>query len=241
MLLAIDAGNSFIKWGYHDGKAWQAQDRVARAQWCAQPCNYLRTEPDRIIMANVAGPEILAALSQVFPKIAITNIQAQGAAYSLVNHYQPAQSLGADRWAALIAARKLVQDACVVVSLGTALTADALNTNGEFLGGRIAPGRFLMRKALSDATYALPNKTGEIKSFPTTTLDAIESGVIAALLGVIERTVHELAQYTRKPVSCLLTGGDAAAISPWLNRPHQVVDNLVLQGLLLHAQEEQSQ
>ncbi len=242
MLLAIDAGNSFIKWGYHDGVAWQTQGRVARAQWRAKPDAYLSRVPDRIIIANVAGPQVLAALHGIFPGIEIKNIQAQTQSQlksnALSNRYQPAESLGADRWASLIAARALVQEACVVVSLGTAMTADALDSNGVFLGGIITPGRFLMRKALSEGTHALAQTAGNIKPFPTTTADAIESGVNLALLGAIEKLARELEQHAGKTVSCLLTGGDAAALSPWLNRPHQVVDNLVLQGLLLLAQDE---
>ena len=232
MLLAIDAGNSFVKWGYHDGNCWRTPGVAPLLEWCANPSSFLDGPPREIVLANVAGPPVLSALRQCFPTVPLALVQASAEACGVRNHYQPPERLGADRWAALIAARALLPQDCVVVSLGTALTADALTAEGDFLGGMIAPGMQLMRASLDAATHALNNTPGQLQDFPQQTADAIESGVLHALLGVIDAVATRLHERSGAPVSCVLGGGDAARIAPYLNRPTQVVDNLVLQGLL---------
>lgn len=240
MRLLIDAGNSFVKWAYHDGAQWQSPGRAERTTWCRDPRAFLAIEPQRIAIANVAGPEVMAALSEVFPAVAVNDIRAQAQAGGVRNSYQTPASLGSDRWAALIAARSITQSACVVISSGTALTADALDDQGCFLGGIIVPGRSLMRQALCGATHALTAETGNLADFPHNTADAITSGLSYALAGAIEAMARHLEQHTGAAVHYLVTGGDAAQLAPQLNRPTQVVDNLVLQGVLLIAQSEDS-
>ncbi len=140
MLLAIDAGNSFVKTARHDGQAWQAQQRVALADFCAEPLRYLQHLPPQIVIANVAGPAFQVALESALPQRALQWVKASSQACGVTNLYNPPQQLGADRWAILVATRAITQDACVVASFGTALTVDMLAADGRFLGGVIAPG-----------------------------------------------------------------------------------------------------
>jgi type III pantothenate kinase len=143
----------------------------------------------------------------------------------------PAQ-LGSDRWAGLIAAWKLHACACVVVNAGTTLTADALSDEGVFLGGVIVPGLELMRNALARGTAQLKLAPGTFCYFPDNTADAIMSGAINALAGVIERMRAFMQQSGQGAPLVLLSGGDAATLQPRLNLPSTLVDNLVLDGLL---------
>ena len=134
MLLAIDAGNSFVKWGYHDGRTWQGQQRAALADFCADPRHYLATEVARGIVANVAGERLQVALESALPNVALKWVHAKHQACGVINSYSQAEQLGSDRWAALIGARAISCEPCIVVSAGTALTADLLADDGRFLG-----------------------------------------------------------------------------------------------------------
>ena len=88
---------------------------------------------------------------------------------------------------ALIGARRLSSDACVVVNAGTAMTVDALTAKGEFIGGIIVPGFDLMHEALAANTARLSSQRGDFSAFPRNTRDAITSGAIQASCGAVER------------------------------------------------------
>jgi type III pantothenate kinase len=156
------------------------------------------------------------------------------------NSYDDPAQLGCDRWAALIGARRLYAGPAVVVDAGTALTADALTGDGVFVGGIIVPGAELMRKALAEHTAALKPQPGKFSFFPDTTGDAIMSGAIDALAGAIERMARFLEEAGEPQPACVLSGGGAALIEPYLNLEVKVVDNLVLEGLLTIAREAHS-
>ncbi len=242
MLLAIDAGNSFVKFAYHDGHAWQERQRVALHDFCIAPSRYLQQLPEQIIIANVTGPLFQQALESAFPGVSMQWVKAAPMAWGVKNQYDAPEQLGSDRWAMLIAARALLmKQSCVVASLGTALTVDTLTAEGIFLGGVIAPGLQLMHLALESGTHAVLPSIGKVSRFPTNTADAVETGLVYALLGVIEKTLAEFETHIQCPAMTILTGGGAHLIAPYLNRPVQVVDNLVLDGLLLLSREEKRQ
>ena len=113
---------------------------------------------------------------------------------------------------------------------------DALH-EGEFLGGVIVPGYQLMRTALVHNTAQLKEHAGLFSSFPTNTADAIISGCQLALVGTIEHMAHTLHQSTGRIIQVWLSGGDAQILMPHLSLPTHLEDNLVLDGLLLIAQE----
>lgn len=241
MLLAIDAGNTFIKLAYHDGQAWQYRQRVLLADFCRDPQQYLQHPAQQVLVANVAGSPVQAALESAFPQQAVQWVKASPHACGVINQYALPEQLGADRWCMLIAARAMTAADCAVVSLGTALTVDMLANDGCFLGGVIAPGMQLMRAALAQGTDAVAPSPGQVARFPRNTADAVQTGLVYAVQGVIEKTLSEFEAQCRHPVSCILTGGDADWIAPYLNRSCQVVDNLVLEGLRLLSQPEKAQ
>ena len=238
MLLAIDAGNTTVKIGYHDGADWQSQQRVSLDDFCLDPGRYLQRITCPAIVVNVAGPKFRDALLRELPSLKIHWVQVSAQACDVVNGYQEPEQLGADRWAMLLAARALERQACVVVALGTALTVDVLTAGGVFLGGVIAPGMQLMRSALAQGTYAVHTSPGAVTSYPLQTSDAVETGIVYALVGVIDKMIVMHEQQTQAPVTVIVTGGDVHLLLPHLNRTVQVVDNLVLEGLIVLARKE---
>lgn len=236
MIVAIDAGNSRIKWGVHDGASWLANGVLATRD-VARLHKVADAWPGdaRIVACNVAGAavgESIAAQLAV-PQRRLAFLQASEEACGVRSRYERPAQLGADRWAALIGARARHSGPCLVVSAGTATTVDLLDAHGVFRGGLILPGFELMRATLAEKTAQLPLAEGVFRDEPRNTMDAIVSGCRQAQLGAIERTFAALAGEPQ--ALCLLTGGGSAALAAHLKIPFELADNLVLGGLLRFA------
>ncbi|MBC8007169.1 MAG: type III pantothenate kinase [Prolixibacteraceae bacterium] len=242
MILAVDVGNSRVKWALHDGRSFLREGRVAHAdfdalnaQWSSLPA------PSSIVIANVAGDETGQRLRkflqrwQIAPRWA-TSAQAQA---GVINCYDEALQLGVDRWAALIGARAHSSEPCVVVNAGTAMTVDALTARGEFLGGIIVPGFNLLHESLASNTARLSAERGNFTPFPRTTRDAITSGAIQALCGAIERMRDAMLVAGHREPAMIISGGAGELVARHLGRPVRIVDKLVLEGLVRMSMEPQ--
>ncbi|MGH8702547.1 MAG: type III pantothenate kinase [Burkholderiales bacterium] len=237
-ILAIDAGNSRIKWGVHEDGSWVAQDWVATDRAARLARAWAGLEPPGVIIAtNVAGARVardLALAARRFRR-RIRFVRSAVAQCGVRNTYAHPGQLGADRWAALIGAWNLHRGPCVVVNAGTTMTVDALDGEGVFLGGMIVPGADLMRAALARNTARLRPRPGRFAFFPSGTADAIESGAVNALAGAVERMLRFMQQAGQAAPLTVLSGGAAQLIAPQLNGAVEVVDNLVLEGIVLIA------
>lgn len=238
VILAIDAGNTRIKWGLHDGRAWLLTDAVASAEseriaqrWSALP------PIDRAVASNVAGMQVERDLSEACARkgVALTMVAARSAQLGVANGYRDPAQLGPDRWAALIAAHAEVRGHALVVNAGTALTVDALAADGRFLGGLIVPGPALMRRSLDRGTAELRLTEGRFEEFPATTPDAITSGALQACVGAIVRMRDAMAAREMPAAHVLVSGGAAREIAALLPMPFTIHENLVLDGLALIA------
>ncbi|QDX81997.1 hypothetical protein B9N43_12505 [Denitratisoma sp. DHT3] len=240
MILCLDCGNTRIKWGLREGSDWCARGAFATtatlttatvAELAAHLPADRMAAVTRVLGVNVAGPAVAAAIERGLGR-SVQWLQASPHCCGVTNHYEQPAQLGADRWAALIGAWHLQQDACLVLSAGTATTIDVLDAGGGFQGGLILPGLDLMRSALARNTAQLPPQPGHYRMLPRNTQDAISSGALHATLGAIGRMYAHLAQMTAGPVpACLLSGGAAEALAPHLELPLRRVDNLALEGL----------
>ena len=241
-ILAIDAGNTRIKWGAHDGVRWIRQAWVGTGDAAKLKPALANLPPlQAVVVANVAGAALREVILRALPATPLPRwIKSERAQCGVRNSYDDPAQLGCDRWAALIGARRFCGGPAIVVDAGTALTADALTGDGVFVGGIIVPGAELMRKALAQHTAALKPQPGKFSFFPATTGDAIASGAIDALAGAIERMARFLEEAGQPQPACVLSGGGATQIEPYLNLEVKVVDNLVLEGLLTIAREGQS-
>ena len=240
-ILAIDAGNTRIKWGVHDDGSWAAQGWVptARAERLARAWSAIGA-PDTVIAANVAGERVarrIAAAARRFRR-RVRFVKSAARQCGVSSSYDAPAALGVDRWAALIGARHVHRAACVVVNAGTTMTVDALAADGVFLGGMIVPGMELMRGALARSTTGLRRRgAGRFAFFPARTADAIDSGAVNALAGAVERMRRFMQEAGQEAPLTILSGGAAPVIAPQLTGPLEVVDNLVLEGLIRIALE----
>jgi type III pantothenate kinase len=234
MILAIDAGNSRVKWGWHDGRAWSSLASVSLIEFAAanhdlNPFATTHENPARIVISNVAGEgahQLIVNWTSIFDAEPFW-LKGEEERCGVKSRYERPAKLGSDRWAALVAARALHPGECLVVNAGTATTADLLSADGEFLGGLILPGVDLMRFVLHEHTGRLPLEEGSFARTPRNTVDAIESGCRHAQAGAVER----MYRIAGPGALCLVSGGAGKALIEHLEIPCRYVENLVLEGL----------
>ncbi|MDR3158782.1 MAG: type III pantothenate kinase [Zoogloeaceae bacterium] len=238
MLLCLDAGNSRLKWGLSQERAggWQGQGALSWTDIAHLPqalaAAGAASTPHSARLASVVGREretlLRRVLQAAYPRLALDVVRSGAAAAGVCNGYSAPETLGADRWCALIGARALEARPCLVVMAGTATTVDSLDAAGNFLGGLILPGLQMMRTALMEGTTLSPAVLGAHLPFPRNTADAIASGCLEAQAGAIERAFLRLPD----AACCLLSGGAAPTLLPLLAAlPARHVPCLVLEGL----------
>ena len=238
MILAIDAGNTRIKWGLWEDRGFIAQGSILTARAAELPdALHMLPRAQAAIGSNVAGADVRATLAAALApwRLEVRWIESVAAQCGVSSRYQNPAQLGTDRWAALIGARARCPGPCVVMNAGTAVTVDALSGEGVFLGGLILPGLELMARALARGTADLPLQPGRFETFPVNSVDAIRSGAIQAVAGAVERMARNMIVAQLGEPQLVLSGGAADLIAPALERPFVLVPALVLEGLLAIA------
>ncbi|SCZ68432.1 type III pantothenate kinase [Thiohalomonas denitrificans] len=239
MLLAIDLGNTRLKWGVFDEGGLQGMG--------AQPLSFaLEPEdwsglhgvgrPERVAIASVGGELRVAALQEWLTRqwqCPVLRLQSTAHAAGVANGYREPARLGVDRWAALIAARSLSTAPTVVVDAGSACTIDAMDSAGRHKGGWIAPGLRLMESALLEGTREVSIASESILAveWGVDTTQGVKAGQEAALAGMVERAVRHLEREEKAPVECLLTGGDGGRLKSLVETPCRYDPALVLKGI----------
>jgi type III pantothenate kinase len=246
--LALDVGNTRLKWTLYDRPAPGAAvlahgaefleqiDRLSETAWARLP------EPARILGCIVADQTVKRRVDEQMELWSVEPgwVAAAEAESGLVNGYDSPSRLGADRWVAMVGARHhmLRRGAArpiLLVMVGTAVTVEAIDAQGRFLGGLILPGHGIMLRALEAGTAGLHVPTGEVRDFPTNTSDALTSGGTFAIAGACERMYQHLKARSGAEPLCLMTGGAGWKVLPSMGRPYELVESLIFDGLLVIA------
>lgn len=150
--------------------------------------------------------------------------------------YPQPESLGADRFLAMLGARAndRISTPWLVVGIGTAITLDLIDADGLHRGGRIAPSPALMREALHARAAQLPEHGGECVAFADNTPDALRSGCDGAALALIERALRDAGTLLGAAPTLILHGGGVDALSG-LPGDAMRAPALVLEGLAAWA------
>lgn len=127
----------------------------------------------------------------------------------------------------------------VVVLIGTAVTVEAIDADGKFLGGLILPGHGIMLRALESARRACTCPPARCE-FPTNTSDALTSGGTYAIAGAVERMVQRVRSHCGAEPACYMTGGAGWKMAPVMNGHFELVESLIMDGLLVIARERAS-
>jgi type III pantothenate kinase len=125
---------------------------------------------------------------------------------------------------------------CVLASIGTAVTLDALAADGRHLGGWIAPGPLLMQRSLFEGTARVRlERSGHIVDAADNTDDAVVSGCWHATAALIERFFVRVQPQLGTSPALLIAGGDAPSLLPLLPPVAELAGDSVLRGLMVWA------
>ena len=228
--LLLDVGNTAIKWrladtgGLLDQGGRTASDPQALCEALAG------VAWSQAALTSVAGPsfdgDLTARLSKM-NDIPVRQGVAEASRFGLTNAYQPPESIGADRWFAMLGAWCDDKEPLCVVDAGTAITIDVVGCDGRHEGGYIVPGVDLMRQSLTQDTRLIDVKAlvAPAISPGSDTAECVNAGVWQAAHGAIQSIISRYSHYR-----LVVTGGTGPELMALgLQGTHR--PNLVLDGL----------
>ena len=149
--------------------------------------------------------------------------------------YDNPKEVGADRICNAVAAWEKLRGPAIVVDFGTATVFDAVNEQGDYLGGAIAPGIGIASEALFSRAAMLYRVQLERPpvAIGKNTINAMQSGILFGYVGLVEGLVRRFkAELTGNP-KVIATGGLAAAIARETDCIDVINGDLTLTGLRL--------
>ena len=247
-VLLIDMGNTRIKW-------LRAVEGRIDKETCGQggldafrrfTQSHAGSSPGRVLLSSVAGEErttaVMEACNSRWP-VTISRLASCRQQAGIRNAYEQAETLGVDRWLAIVGAANSHGKPVVIWDLGTATTLDAVDAEGQHLGGYIFPGPATMLEALRSGTML--TVPGDLSGGPEgspasqehgispgqTTADCIIRGVRAAQIGALKQFLRNISPQVGNP-KLVVTGGAAQELLPGLKFKHIHDPWLVFRGML---------
>lgn len=244
-ILLVDAGNSAVKWVSHHEIGMQQMKTAYYADNISEQffIELWQTieRPGQVMVSCVANDTTWQAMQAAI--LSLWNIKAHRVVadekgHGILNAYDNVESMGSDRWCAMIAAYSMAKGACMVVSAGSALTVDIINQQGQHLGGYIVPGLSMMRQGLASNTAKVkPLADDELPvslSPGDSTAACVESGIHLTAISLIE-AVYEKQSQVEQPLHCYFSGGNAKVLAGLVNINVDIVPDLVLRGLAMQS------
>jgi type III pantothenate kinase len=250
MQLVLDVGNTETVVGAVDGERtvqghWRLSTQVPRTadEYAHLLKGLLRDSgfADASFERAVLGSVVPSATDVLVPTLGrlvegpVLNIDATSALPIRLSVDEP-RTVGADRIVNTLAAREMYDRDIIAVDLGTATTYDCITSDGEFLGGVIAPGVSAGLEWLGRRTAKLPRVEflAPEKVIGTRTDSCIRSGIFYGVVDAIDGMVERIrAEWQRPDARVVATGGHAAAVAPHTRTIDVVEPFLTLYGLAI--------
>lgn len=248
MFLAVDVGNTNIVLGIFDGARLAASFRLSSDRGRTADEYGIQMQQ---FMAHLGIPlEALtgAIISSVVPPLNETMEKAvkdycgvatpiqlgPGVRTGLSIKIENPKEVGADRVCDAVAVSELHGAPAIVVDFGTATTFSAVDAEGAFIGGAIAPGVMTAGDALFSKASKLPRVdiAKPKAAIGKNTVAAMQSGIFFGAIGMVEEIVrrmkHEMGASDAKVIA---TGGLAGLIAGETASIDLVDPDITLQGL----------
>jgi len=235
MVLAVEIGNSLIKFGVYKRRKLKEFKAVSTENFKKNPSlpPIVEKNIERIAIASVV-PEVNDKITEILKRKYRVNpeiITHQNCKLKL--KVKNPQRTGIDRILNCKATYFLFGGPAIVVDIGTAITVDVVSKKGEFMGGVIMPGPGLWLFSLTK-TSLLPEVYFDkrVKIVGKDTYQAISSGVKYGLSSAINGVVKVIREkYSVSKI--VLTGGWASQFRkkmefPLFYKPHLTLDGISL-------------
>jgi type III pantothenate kinase len=246
MLLAVDIGNSSIKFGLFDRESLVSRFTIPAAFFqdpveLKKLSESLPSDIEEVLVSSVV-PELNGPLSDFSQThFGINPIFVDHTFdFGFEINYQPPTAVGIDRLVAASAAVQKYGKPCIVCDFGTAATIDAVNSAGQYLGGVITPGITTLSHALFQKTSKLPEIEIEKPDsvIGNSTASAIRSGVYYGYIGLVEGLLKRMIDEMGEKAVVVATGGFAEMIAAEVPAIEIVDKDLLLEGLqMLYSKE----
>lgn len=165
--------------------------------------------------------------------IRLTEVKTQAKAFGVTCAYQQFQTLGIDRWLAVLGAVSDYSDKdVIIVDAGTATTVDFVTKDKEHIGGWIIPGLELMTSSIAQrADKVFDDMNTEYRyDVGKATPEALKFGCLAAQIGI----VHQAFDFFSPTAQLVICGGNGPLILKSLTQFNPHYDELIVfKGLSL--------
>ena len=242
-LLAIDVGNTQTVLGVFDG------DKLAEHRRLAS-------------IASRTGDELGALIGEMFDLESVDGICLSSTVPALVREfeifaerwadapilvvgpgtktgmpvrYDDPREVGPDRVVNAVAAKERYGAPCIAVDFGTSTNFDVVSTEGEYIGGVLAPGIEISMDALFSRAARLMRVdfTEPPAVIGKTTVQSLQSGLIYGFAGQVDRIVEEIRGELGVEARAIATGGLADVVVPHARTIERIDPDLTLEGLRL--------
>jgi type III pantothenate kinase len=243
MLLAVDVGNTQTALGLYDGT--ELTDRWRLATERSSTADELG-----VLLAGLLEPEDVTGicLASTVPVLIreweLLAAKWEGASLLVVGpgvktgipiRYDDPREVGPDRIVNAVAAKSRYGAPIIVVDFGTSTNFDVVSSEGEFVGGVLAPGieismdaLFARAARLVDVDYAAPETV-----IGKTTVSALQSGLVYGFAGQVDGIVGRIREELGVEAGVVATGGLADLVAPHSRTIERVDPFLTLEGLRL--------
>ena len=247
MIIAVDIGNSNVVIGVYINGQWQHFWRLPTSDTDNSSVFYdveirnllLEKQVDKkqvegIILSTVV-PGLKSVMCEVLESIFQYEVTIVGPAlYDELNYKVPRPyEIGTDLVANAYSAYRQLQQACIVVDFGTALTFTTVNETGYVLGVAIAPGIKTAMKALSSNTAQLPEIPLELPSsvIGMHTTHAMQAGILWGYVGIAKELLSRIRMEVGDGYVAIATGGLSFVMNPLKDLFYKIDPELTINGL----------
>ncbi|HHY95286.1 MAG TPA: type III pantothenate kinase [Firmicutes bacterium] len=248
MLLAVDVGNTNIVWGVYRGKELSFHWRTTTGRQTTadefgmllhQLCAYHGlglAALHAVVMASVVPP-LTPALEEMCRRYLGVEalVVGPGVKTGMDIRYDNPREVGADRIVNAVAAYELYGGPAIVVDFGTATTFDVISSQGEYLGGAIAPGIGISTEALFERAARLPRieLVKPRSAIGKNTVASMQAGIVFGFAGQVDELVRRIKKELGEEARVIATGGMAELLAGEARTIEKVDPLLTLEGLRL--------
>ena len=248
MLLTIDVGHTTLCFGVYEGETLKGSFRLSTDPGRTADelglllCGYFQRfslpldKVEDVIISSVV-PQVMGplegAVSAYLGRRAL--VVDRDVDPGLKMAVEGKERLGSDRSVACVAAVRKYGGPCLLLDFGTATTLDAINEEGAYLGGCIAPGLGLSMNALTQGAALLPQVELACpgKVLDCTTVGQIQAGVVLGYVGAMEYLIRRAREEMGGVCRVIATGGLAELIAGSTDLIQVVDKDLMFEGLRL--------
>lgn len=247
MLLAIDVGNTNMVFGIYNDQNLVGSFRISTTDTSTsdeigmqilQYYNFKGINPKNtsaVIIASVVPPAMHSLINAIKKYLFLTPlIVGKDVDSGMTNLYANPREVGIDRLVNSVSAIKRYGKPLIIVDIGTAITFDAIDENGAYLGGAIFPGIKVAMEALFMKASKLPRVdiAATDKAIGRTTVQSMQSGAVRGYVGALTGIIEDMKKELKGDVKVIATGGMGRMMANYCPLINKVDPNLTLDGLL---------